>query len=158
MANCLEARTPKQNAKMELMKNFDAENPLVFADAKQTSASIISNGYGSDILQCPDCYKKYSEGSYTHAEGAYCLRSPNATAEFRPIPHVPLVDEREGTYRNAVAVLFWCEDCHGWFEVIFRQHKGQTFVSARMVAERMKLETEEPTPAADTLNTDGGAK
>ncbi len=82
-------------------------------------------------------------GNNTHAEGAYRLRNPGAD-EFEPIPNIPLVDECKGTRRNAVAVLFSCEHCSGAFEVIFRQHKGETHVSTRMVGTRARTQCSAP--------------
>lgn len=74
-----------------------------------------------DLLLCPKC-----NGSYTHVTKAYGVEGSDPyekhSGTIQPIEAVG------GWRRGAVAVRVWCEECHSDFDVIFQQHKGQTFV------------------------------
>jgi hypothetical protein len=83
---------------------------------------------GISVLRCPSC-----GFNYTHAEHSYTLPG---TDEFEGGPFSgPKVASasNSGDRRSAEVILFSCEGCPNLFEVIFQQHKGNTFVESRVV-------------------------
>lgn len=83
-------------------------------------------------LVCPNC-----GGAQTHAQQVYTVCSKDADeADDRhsfgcPFGGFDDTSER----RTAVVILFECETCKPRFELIFQQHKGNTFVQTRVERE-----------------------
>ena len=86
---------------------------------------------GSSILRCPSCGL-----NYTHAEHSYTLPGTDKS-EGGPFSGVRVASAaNSGDRRSAEVILFSCEGCPDLFEVIFQQHKGNTFVETRTVTRK----------------------
>lgn len=91
---------------------------------------------GEAILRCPAC-----ASTYVHLDDVYMAGRPR---EDGPVECVH-VDANGNTHdsnetttplppaglgrRHAIAVAGWCEGCHTNLAIVFKQHKGQTFVT-----------------------------
>jgi hypothetical protein len=70
-------------------------------------------------LRCPNC-----GFNYTHLRS---VRGVGQLSErFSQIPCCEI--------ENNIALLFECEGCSDAFELIFRQHKGNTFLTSRKIS------------------------
>src|ERR1700759_5708864 len=78
--------------------------------------------YGDEwILRCPVC-----GDSFSHAQGVYTQLGPDESEELYRGSY--LVARETGERRDAIAVRVHGETCQHRWEVVFQQHKGNTFI------------------------------
>jgi hypothetical protein len=104
----------------KLCKRKEANPATFFSTESEWRTCGDSGEVRQPVLACPTC------GYYcTHALGAYTLRGEDESARGEGVS--------EGYRSGAIVIRFSCEGCGHLFEVIFQQHKGETFVQTRIV-------------------------
>ena len=98
----------------ELWKCYE-EKPV------EPAAITDTDSFGPDLcaLRCPNC-----GFNYTHLRAV--RRVGQSTERFSQVPCCEI--------ENHVALLFECEGCPNAFELTFRQHKGNTFITTRKIS------------------------
>ncbi|WP_170376350.1 hypothetical protein [Ruegeria atlantica] len=94
-------------------------------------------GEGEKLLHCPRC-----DGSYTH-QGEVNVFERGEDADDGT--HVRVLDndvkidrnltDNPSRRRHGLTIAFDCESCEGGFLLDIYQHKGNTFISARLSEE-----------------------
>jgi hypothetical protein len=86
----------------------------------------ITDYHQGEVLLCPVCGR-----GDTHFDSAFELEGMD---EKSLKPQLPIVGE-SGSRRNAQGFKFYGE-CGHWFEVVFTQHKGTTYLHTNVLEER----------------------
>jgi hypothetical protein len=95
-----------------------------------------------DTVACPHCRNNYTHHTTVivqdrHEDGPiHTITIPHHSIEEEQISH-ELKDIAISPRRHAFGARFWCETCHGTFEVWLFQHKGQTFFRVRRLTEKV---------------------
>jgi hypothetical protein len=119
----------------EVLARKDVDDPNKLLDTS------VSNG---SALICPNC-----GGTESHALKVFALRGTDHK-EGGVVPDIPVLGVSEGKRRAAVVIRFTCENCPELFDIIFQQHKGNTFVQTKIVLGRSSIEWREQ-ESAETI-------
>jgi hypothetical protein len=112
----------------------DALPAITSREKRGTIQEILREETGTQnpILLCPVC-----GDSYSHVRTAYTRKGNDEGEAVDAYPHTKN-NGSTPSRRSALCVLVDGETCgHSW-EVVFQQHKGQTFVEVWVVNESVK--------------------
>lgn len=104
---------------------MDTEDRLAVGEERPAHNFTVGAGGSFSTLLCPVC-----GGDYTHVRSAHTAFGVDEYESGTPYKGTRARGVRKGWRRDALVIGVWGECGHA-FQVVFQQHKGNTFLFVR---------------------------